>query len=213
MAAKLSATEEDERQRLAQELHDQVGQNLTALGINLSMVSTQLPEEAVAPVRSILDDSQSIVQHTSEIIRDLMANLRPPVLQDYGLMASLRWYADRFTKRTGIAVTVKGEEPSPRLSSQYESTLFRIAQEVLTNAAKHAQATQVTVILVVENGTARLIITDNGIGFDTADSAMSDGQPGCGLVIMSERAKSIGGSFHIESHPGYGTRVIVEIGR
>jgi len=164
-------------------------------------------------VRSILDDSQSIVQHTSEIIRDLMANLRPPVLQDYGLMASLRWYADRFTKRTGIAVTVKGEEPSPRLSSQYESTLFRIAQEVLTNAAKHAQATQVTVILVVENGTARLIITDNGTGFDTADSAMSDGQPGCGLVIMSERAKSIGGSFHIESRPGHGTRVIVEIGR
>ena len=212
MAAKLSATEEEERQRLAQELHDQVGQNLTALGINCSMIRTQLPEEAAASVGSILDDSQSLVQHTSEIIRDLMANLRPPVLEDYGVMAALRWYADRFAKRTGIAVTVQGEEPSPRLSSPFESALFRIAQEALTNAAKHSQASQITVIMVVEKGTLRLIITDDGIGFDTADAAMSNGQLGWGLLMMSERARSMGGSFSIKSRPGHGTRVVTEIG-
>ena len=213
MAMQLSAAEDNERRRLAQELHDRVGQNLTALSINLSMVRTQLPEEAVAPVSPTLDDSQSIVEQTAAIIRDVMSNLQPPVLEEYGLMAALRWYADRFASRTGISVTVQGEDPSPRLNTSAENSLLRIAQETLTNVAKHSQATQVTVTLVAETKTVRLVVTDDGIGFNTEDVIISDVQKGWGLTTMSERAKSLGGSFDIESRPGHGTRVVVEIGR
>ena len=213
MAMQLSAAEDNERRRLAQELHDRVGQNLTALSINLSMVRTQLPEEAVAPVSSTLDDSQSIVEQTAAIIRDVMSNLQPPVLEEYGLVAALRWYADRFASRTGISVTVQGEDPSPRLSTSSENSLFRIVQETLTNVAKHAQATQVTVTLVAETKTVRLVVTDDGIGFNTEDVINPDVQKGWGLTTMSERAKNLGGSFDIESRPGHGTRVVVEIGR
>ena len=213
MAMQLSAAEDNERRRLAHELHDQVGQNLTALGINLSMVRAQLPEEAVAPVRSILDDSQSVLEQTAEIIRDVMAALQPPVLEDYGLVAALRWYADRFASRTGISVTVQGKDPSPRLNTSSENTLFRIVQETLTNVAKHAQATQVTVIVVVRKGAVRIVVTDDGVGFNVADVVNSDVQQGWGLTTMSERVNSLGGSFDIESRPGHGTRVVVEIGR
>jgi len=213
MAMQLSDAQEHERRRLAQELHDRVGQSLTALSINLSMVSTQLPEAAVAPVLSILDDSQSIVEQTAEIIRDVMANLQPPVLEDYGLVAALRWYADRFASRTGISVTVRGKDPSPRLNTSSENTLFRIVQETLTNVAKHAQATQVSVIVAVKKRAVRLVVTDDGVGFNVADVINSDVQQGWGLTTMSERVKSLGGSFDIESRPGHGTRVVVEIGR
>lgn len=211
MAARLSSAEEEERRHLAQELHDQVGQYLTALSINLSRAGTQLSDESAAPVLSILNDSQSIVEQMSEVIRNIMANLRPPVIEDYGLVAAIRWYAGRFTKRTGIDVTVEGEEPSPRLSSPYESALYRVAQEVFTNIAKHAQATRVSVNVAVEGEKVRLLITDDGIGFDTKEVDMSNGQQGWGLVIMSERVRSMGGSFNIESRPGHGTRVTVEV--
>jgi len=192
-------------------LHDQVGQYLTALSINLSRASTQLPGEGADPVLSIMVDSQSIVEQMSDIIRNIMANLRPPVIEDYGLVSAIRWYADRFAGRTGIEVTVEGEEPSPRLSSSHESALYRIAQEVFTNIAKHAQATRVSVNMAMEGEKVRLFITDDGIGFDTKEVDMSDEKQGWGLVIMSERAISMGGSFNIESRPGHGTRVTVEV--
>jgi signal transduction histidine kinase len=162
-------------------------------------------------VLSILVDSQLIVEQMSEVIRDIMANLRPPVIEDYGLVAAIRWYADRFASRTGIDVTVKGEEPSPRLSHPHESALYRIAQEVFTNIAKHAQATRVSVNVAAEGEKVRLVITDDGIGFDIKEVDMSNGQAGWGLVIMSERVRSMGGSFNIESRPGHGTRVTVEV--
>jgi len=211
MAARLSAAEEEERRRLAQELHDQVGQYLTALSINLSRASTELPKEAADLVLPIMVDSQSIVEQMSDIIRNIMANLRPPVIEDYGLVAAIRWYTDRFSGRTGIDVTVEGEEPSPRLRSSHESALYRIVQEVFTNIAKHAQATRVSVNMAVEGEKVRLLITDDGIGFDYKEVDMSDEKQGWGLVIMSERAISMGGSFKIESRPGHGTRVIVEV--
>jgi len=128
------------------------------------------------------------------------------------LVAALRWYADRFNERTGINVTVQGEEPSPRLNSPHESTLYRIAQEVFTNVAKHAQASKVSVNVAVKGEKVRLVIKDDGIGFNTTEVDTANGRHGWGLVIMSERARSMGGSFNIESRPGHGTRVTVEVG-
>jgi len=225
LAARLAELTEAERQRLARELHDQVGQNLTALGINLNIVRMQLPEEATALVGSRLDDSLSLVEQTAARIRDVMADLRPPVLDDYGLLAALHWYGEQFARRTDIAIAVEGEEPVLRLAARVESALFRIAQEALTNVAKHAQATQVTVTVEVDSETLRLVVADNGVGFDPSTLreaalrtspthlAEPDGSRGWGLLTMTERTEAVGGRCRTESAPGQGTRIIVEVAR
>jgi signal transduction histidine kinase len=213
LSAQLAEVAEAERQRLARELHDQVGQNLTALGINLNIIRTQMPETAGVLVRSRLDDSLSLVEQTTQRIRDVMADLRPPVLDDYGVVAALHWYGEQFAGRTGIAVAVEGKEPVPRLAARVENALFRIAQEALINVAKHAQATQVTATVVAEDGTLRLVVADDGVGFDPAHLSEPEAGRGWGLLIMTERAEAIGGHCSIESAPGQGTQVIVEVGR
>jgi signal transduction histidine kinase len=213
LTARLGEVADAERQRLARELHDQVGQNLTALGINLNIVRTQIPEGLAAPVHSRLDDSLSLVEQTTERVRDVMANLRPPMLDDYGLVAALHWYGERFARRTDIAVAVDGDEPVPRLAKRVENALFLIAQEALTNVAKHAQATQVAVTVKANGDALRLVILDNGIGFDPERLAVPDGGPGWGLLTMTERAEAVGGRCRIESAPGQGTHVIVEVAR
>ena len=213
LAARLAEAEEAERRRLAQELHDQVGQNLTALGINLNIVRTQMPEEAAAPARSRLDDSLALVEQMTERIRGVMADLRPPVLDDYGLVAALHWYSTEFASRTGISVTVQGEEPVPRLAPPVENALFRIAQEALTNVARHAQATRVTVMVAMDDEAVRLLVADDGIGFDPARPTAPDGRPGWGLITMTERAEAVGGRLRVESAPGEGTRITVEVPR
>ena len=213
LSAQLAEVAEAERKRLAQELHDQVGQRLTALGINLNIVRTQLPEEAGDAIRYRLDDSLSLVEQTAERIRDVMAHLRPPVLDDYGLVAALHWYGEQFARRTGIAIVVEGEEPAPRLATRVESALFRITQEALTNVAKHAQATNVLVSVHVQDEILRLIVADDGIGFDSGTVAGPGPGHGWGLLTMSERAEGVGGRCRIESVSGTGTHVSVEVPR
>jgi len=213
LTTRLAESEAAERQQLARELHDQVGQNLTALGINLNIVRTQMPKEALTQICSRLDDSLSLVEQTTERIRNVMADLKPPVLDDYGLVAALRWYGAQFSSRTGIPVYVQGEEPLPRLTPHVENTMFRITQEALTNVAKYSQATKVTVIVEAEKKTVLLIIMDNGIGFDPTQLNKPNKASGWGLLTMSERAETIGGYFRIDSRPGQGTRIVVEVAR
>jgi signal transduction histidine kinase len=213
LSAQLAEVAEAERQRLARELHDQVGQNLTALGINLNIVRTHMPVEAGDAIRSRLDDSLSLVEQTTERIRDVMADLRPSVLDDYGLVAALHWYGEQFARRTGIAVVVEGEEPLPRPATRVESALFRIAQEALTNVAKHAQATHVLVSVQGQGKILRLVVADDGIGFDSGVMAGPGPDHGWGLLTMTERAEAVGGRCRIESLPGQGTRVSVEVAR
>jgi two-component system sensor histidine kinase UhpB len=149
----------------------------------------------------------------TEHIRDVMANLRPPVLDDYGLVAALHWYGSQLAPRVGFTITVQGEEPEPRLVTPVENVLFRIAQEALTNVAKHAQASQVMVTVRADNETVRLIIVDDGIGFEPACQAECVERQGWGLITMMERAEAVGGHCHIKSRPGQGTQVIVEVAR
>jgi len=213
LAARLAEAEEAERQRLARELHDQVGQNLTALGINLNILRTQMLGKAAGPVRSRLDDSLALVEQTTERIRDVMADLRPPGLDDYGLLAALRWYGVQFSSRMGIAVDVQGEELVPRLATSVENALFRISQEALNNVAKHARVARVRVAVESGGGNVRLIIADEGIGFDPSRLDEPAGHQRWGLVTMSQRATAVGGYCRIESRPGEGTRVVVEVPR
>jgi signal transduction histidine kinase len=213
LSTQLAEIAEAERQRLARELHDQVGQRLTALGINLNIIRTQTPAETGDAIRSRIDDSLSLVEQMAERIRDVMTNLRPPVLDDYGLVAALHWYGEQFARRTGIVVAVEGEELASRLAARVESALFHIAQEALTNIAKHAQAKNVRVALQVQGDILRLIITDDGIGFDSTHMIEPGRGHGWGLLSMTERAEAVGGHCQIESVPSYGTHVIVEVAR
>jgi PAS domain S-box-containing protein len=213
LRSRLAEAEETERRRLAQELHDQVGQKLTALGINLNIIRTEIPEDGPDKIYSCLTESQELVEQTTRLIRGVMSDLRPPMLDDLGLMETLHWYGEQFTSRTGIVVNVQGQDQSSHLPTPVENALFRITQEALTNVAKHAQATEVRVALRMGE-TAHLIIADNGIGFDPEHSTDNKESHGWGLLIMAERAEGVGGRCWIESDASEGgTKVITEVPR
>lgn len=212
LGARIAEVEASERKHLARELHDQVGQNLTALGINLNIIRSQLSADSAAIARQRAEESLALLEETTERIRDIMSELRPPMLDDYGLVASLRWYATKISQRSGFIVTVKGTESAKPLPARVENALFRIAQEALTNVAKHAQAQNVTVTMTVDEGVARMIVADDGLGFDPRAFLRSENERGWGLLIMAERAEALGGHCWIESDPvGGGTQVTAEI--
>lgn len=210
LTARVTEIEESERRRLARELHDRVSQDLGILNINLNIIRQALPVDAAPPIHTRLDDSLALTEQIAKQVYDVMAELRSPVLDDYGLVAALKWYCAHFTTRTGVEVKVIGAEEGPRFSLATESALFRIAQEALTNVAKHAQASRATVTVERERGLVRLTITDDGIGFDPASLALpTDGQ-GWGLISMSERAEALHGHCTIHAQAEQGTQVIVE---
>lgn len=213
ISTQLVEIEESERQRLARELHDQIGQNLTALGINLNIIQMQLPENVAPKVRFHLKDSHALVEQTTESIRSVMADLRPPVLDDYGLLAALRWYGEKISRRIQVPITVRGEEPNPRLDSKVENALFRIVQEALTNISKHAQAAKVRITLVVERDSLELTVVDDGIGFDPEIITQPEIGGGWGIISITERAEAVGGVCQILSTPHQGTRVSVKVPR
>jgi signal transduction histidine kinase len=155
----------------------------------------------------------SLVEETTVHIRDVMAELHPQVLDDYGLLAALRWYCEPFSDRTGIEVKVYGEELSSRLSPVIESILFRIAQEALTNVAKHSGASLATVTLEDVEEHLRMTVEDNGRGINLTALNRSKEQSGWGLTTMKERAATLGGCVSIESEPDKGTRIITEFRR
>jgi NO-binding membrane sensor protein with MHYT domain/two-component sensor histidine kinase len=204
---KVVEAQESERRRLSRELHDRVGQNLTVLGINLDILRTQGSSEGSAELRSRLEDSMRLVEATADAIENVMAELRPPMLDDHGLLPALQWYARQFSQRTGIDVTVRGEEPRRRLGPQIEITLFRIAQEALNNVAKHAHAAHVDVVLEQSGSEYVLSLSDDGTGFDP----LAPSGPGHGIAIMRERARSVGGTFEVRGAPGQGTHITVRI--
>jgi signal transduction histidine kinase len=208
LSARLAAAEEAERRRLARELHDQVGQSLTALSINLNLVHSQLPDTSIKE-KQRLDDSLKLVEETAEHIRDVMAELRPAVLDDYGLFAALRWHGERVSGFAPVDIVVEGAELSPRLPQAIETALFRIAQEALTNVTRHAQASQARITLEGVPGLARLTLADDGIGFDPERPKVGE-RPKWGLLTMRERIEAVGGRLRVESATGQGTRVIVE---
>ncbi|MCB0190903.1 MAG: PAS domain S-box protein [Anaerolineae bacterium] len=214
LTGRLAEAQEAERKALARELHDQVGQNLTALDLNLNIIYSRFINtgfEAQKVIFERLSDSLGLVNQTAERIRDVMVNLRPPLLDDYGLMAALRWYGEQFTSRVGFSVIVEGEEPEPRLYGPLEDTLFRITQEALTNVAKHAHAQKVTINIETDNEFVRLQISDDGDGFDLGKWSDVKRRKNWGLVTMIERAEAIGGYCQIESQHGQGTQVLVEL--
>jgi signal transduction histidine kinase len=203
LSHRLFEVEENERRRLARELHDRIGANLTALSLNLKLVRTEREKTSTR-----LDDSEKLVDSTAQLVRDVLTDMRPPGLDELGLLAALREHAEQVAQRSGLGLEVAGAEPRPRLPPATEIALFRVAQEALTNVVKHAGATKVSVSLRPEHGVVTLTIEDNGAGFDGEVPAMAAGM---GMASMRERAEAVGARPRIESAPGSGTRVIVEV--
>lgn len=208
---KLSEFEENERRKISQELHDLIGQNLAILGLNLNMLQTLIPDKSTELIQSRLKDSLALVKQTTAGIRNLMADLRSPVLDDYGLVAAIRLYVDQCAVRAGIRGIVQGSELTIRLPAHIENAMFRIVQEALTNVIKHAQATEAIVNIGIENSRLHVTVTDNGIGYNRVDIARRDEHRGWGLSTMMERALLVGGMGCITSNPGEGTCVAVEV--
>lgn len=213
LSTRLAEMEETERRRLARELHDRVGQELGTLNINLNIMRAQLPKDETGLLQSRLDDSLDLLRQVARHVYDVMGDLRSPVLDDYGLVAALNGYGSQFSTRTGIKVTVRGGEETTRWPPSIEDALFRIAQEALTNVARHAQATRATVSIEAAGDRLRLVVADDGVGFDPAQISVAAVGQGWGLISMTERAEAIGGSCRIESFPQRGTQVIVEVSR
>ncbi|MFQ5576797.1 MAG: PAS domain S-box protein [Anaerolineae bacterium] len=209
LAMRLTEAEEAERQRLARQLHDRVGQELSVLGITLNIIRDGLPANGSSRARAGLNDAQALLEEVTERIRNVMAELRPAVLDDYGLMAALRWYGERLATRTGLQITVRGTDPHPRPPARIESALFRIAQEALVNIIKHAQANRVEVELLEAGHSLCLTVADDGIGFDASLPSGPSRPHGWGLLTITERAEAVGGSCQIISRPGSGTSIIV----
>jgi signal transduction histidine kinase len=206
VAVRLAETEESERSRLARELHDSVGQSLTALSFSITTAVNRLPAGSPQEVISRLEDSAKLVSDTMSRVRDVMVDLMPPLLDDHGLVPVLRWYCREFSERSGTETVVTGDEKVPRLPPPAEIALFRIAQEALMNVMQHANASEVTVELEATAEAVRMTIADNGVGFspETATSPRGKGS-GWGMLSMRERAEMVGGRFQALSSPGSGT--------
>jgi signal transduction histidine kinase/PAS domain-containing protein len=215
LSRRLVETQEIERRQIAQEFHDQVGQNLTALSINLNILRNQLPAESEVRLGARLDESQRLLEETAERIRDTISELRPVVLDDYGLGAALRWYVQKFSKRTELKVVTRiaDGEPAQRTPPAVETALFRVAQEALTNIAKHAHARRATITLKPFGQVVRLTIADDGVGFSLARLGRPGERQSLGLIGMRERIEAVGGRLRVETAPGAGTQIIAEVSR
>jgi signal transduction histidine kinase len=202
LTRKLVAAEEAERRRIAGELHDRVGQSLSALNINLDIV---LRDAGLAPpVRRRLEDSVALVDATLQSIEGVMAELRPALLDEYGLAAALGWHAEEVARRFGLRVAVEeAADASQSLPLEAALALFRIAQEALNNAVKHAQASAVTIRLCREDRHALLEVRDDGRGFDPSSARKGR----WGMTTMRERAEAAGGRLEVDAGPGKGTCV------
>jgi PAS domain S-box-containing protein len=211
LSRRLLEVEEEERRRINREVHDRVSQNLSALNLALDTTRARLSADSLLAVGNVLDDSSRLLAVTIAQVRDVMADLRPVALDDFGLLAALQSYAEPFSKRVGVPVEVTGKTITPRLSPIVETALFRIAQEALHNVAKHACASRVSVILEAAPDRVLLSVIDDGVGFRPEESGMT--RASWGVTTMRERAEAIGAALRIDSAPGKGTRVTVEVAR
>jgi PAS domain S-box-containing protein len=207
LSSRLMQVQEEERSRLARDLHDEIGQLLTALKIDLQEVQHGEVGQSHA---GALTDSLELVDHLLTQVRTLALDLRPSVLDDLGLVAALRWYANRQAKRNGWTLSLSVEGMTRRVPVPIEVACFRIAQEALTNVAKYARAKTIDLTLHRQDEDVTLVIQDDGVGFDvmSARQRAQEGQS-IGLLGMEERVRLAGGILEISSTPGRGTTILL----
>lgn len=208
---RLITAQEDERARVARDLHDELGQDLAGLAVGLEAVE-RLWERNPEHARRQLAEMRRHIAGTTDRTYDMILTLRPPMLDDLGLVSALRAHAERVLNNTGIRFTLEACDTPCRMAPQSETAVFRIFQEALSNSVRHAQAGAVHVSLAQSDGVFTVSIADDGRGFDPASVTPDGAQArGMGLLGMQERVAQCGGTFALETAPGRGTRITIRI--
>ena len=205
LAAHLISVREEERAHIAREIHDELGQVLTGIKMEVGWLAKRLKEP------ELLEKTESmsrLIDSTVQTVRKIATGLRPEMLDDMGLVPAIGWQAKEFQKRTGIRCRVKLPPETVKLDIDVSTTAFRIFQEILTNVARHSRATRVDIDLAVSEAEVRLEVHDNGVGIAESDL---HGRKSLGLLGMHERALLFGGEVKISGTPGHGTRVSVTL--
>jgi signal transduction histidine kinase len=212
LAAHLESVREDERTRIARELHDELGQELTALRYALTFLRQRFERDPTS-IRKNLDELDSLLGRTTTTTRQILSELRPRILDDLGLDAGVEWLLKRTEERAGLSCRLVTSCRKLDLDVETSIAAFRILQESLTNVVRHAQATHVDVEVVVEQGELRMSVRDDGIGMPATPAAKMPlpGKGGMGLIGMRERVDTLGGELRFESGPGIGTTVRVHL--
>jgi signal transduction histidine kinase len=204
LAAHLISVREEERAHIAREIHDELGQVLTGLKMEVGSLAKRLTDKALIEKT---DSMGKLIDSTVQTVRKIATGLRPEMLDDMGIIAAVGWQAKEFQKRTGIRCRVK-LPPEVKLDIDVSTTMFRIFQEILTNVARHSRATRIDVELRVGSERVDLDVSDNGVGISDTDMT---GKKSLGLLGMHERALLFGGEVKITGSPSHGTRVAVTI--
>jgi PAS domain S-box-containing protein len=204
LSRRLLDVQEEERRHLARELHDEIIQTLTAAKLNLKIIAPDVP----AAVAGRLEDSTQLLDRLLQQVRELSLDLRPPLLDDLGLVPALRWLADQQAQRAGLRVTFTANVERLEMDPPLRTACFRVAQEAITNAIRHARAATVAVELRAESDRVWLAVHDDGVGFDKgAMQERAAHGASVGLLSMKERASILGGELEVNSTPGRGTKI------
>jgi len=203
LSARLVEAQEQERRAISRELHDEVGQSLSALLMELGNLGALAPGDA--EFRRHVESIRKLAEGSVQVVRNMALLLRPSMLDDLGLVPALQWQAREISKRTGMAVAVDAETVADDLPEEHKTCIYRVVQEALHNCARHALARNVRIQVVQESDHIRLSVQDDGRGFDSAHVR------GLGLLGMEERVTHLGGRFHLQSEPGRGTELQIEI--
>jgi signal transduction histidine kinase len=204
LAAHLISVREEERAHIAREIHDELGQVLTGIKMEVGWLAKRLKEPQLLEKT---DSMGKLIDSTVQTVRKIATGLRPEMLDDMGLIAAVGWQAKEFQKRTGIRCRAK-LPPESKFDVDISTTAFRIFQEILTNVARHARATRVDIDLAIDEEALRLEVLDNGVGIS---EGAQNGRKSLGLLGMQERAMLFGGEVAVTGQPGHGTRVSVTI--
>jgi signal transduction histidine kinase len=203
--------QEEERRRIARELHDETSQTLASITANLEAATNMLPAGA-DKTKAILKKAQTLSVSVLDEVDKFIYELRPTLLDDLGLVAAIRWLAESNLEAAGVAVNFKTIGRERRLPSQLETTLFRVIQEVVSNIARHAHARNTMITLHFKKGIIGVSIKDDGRGFNVEEAITSKERPrGLGLLGMKERVEIFNGTLNIRTRPGSGTEIDIKI--
>jgi len=209
LAVQLSDAEEAERTRIAADIHDSIGQSLSVLKINLGVLADRIGGTSQPP--GDLAESLHLIDDIVKQVRTFTFKIHPAMLEDLGLMPTLHWFADQFEAHPGTQVTVSESGERQPLPAALATYLFRAIKELVSNAAKHGRAKEIVIAVHWRSGGLRIVIDDDGSGFDPVQALAPQNRRGLGLAGIRERLLSLDGHLAVESKPGEGTRVILEI--